>query len=332
MGNNGQTALATTSARFVSMVEQQFASEMGAGLAWTEYEKTLAQHLFLKVDAQLAALEAKRLDGNNAEKTTPITWQNVNLPKLALDGVHRISLGLDALIPNHVHPIPYWNKRISKYDLDLRIGYVGKDFCRRKLAVEEPVDVIYELVYSTDKFKPIMRSRTNEIEGYEFEIVNPFDRGKVIGGFVYIIYADPKKNRLVMVTERDFQRAESAARTKDFWGADKSQIEMKYKTMVHRVTDKLPLDPRKVNAKSYAYVEAQEADASFEQQVADDANGQVIDTTATAVDDGQAPAADNSAPSATVNAPAQQTTATAATAPSPGNGVAQQQTLAGPGF
>lgn len=276
MAEQATTALMEShSTRFVSMIERQFAAEMGSALAFTDYEKTLAQHLFLKVDAQLKALEAKRTGD-----VTPYKWENVNMTKLALDAVHRVGLGLDALIPNHVHPIPYFNSKIKKYDVDLRVGYVGKDYCRRKLAVEEPLEVIYELVYDTDVFKPFMRSKQNEIEGYEFEITQPFSRGKTIGGFGYIMYADPKKNRLILVTDRDFKKAEAGAKTKDFWGDEKWRQEMMFKTIVHRVADKLPLDPRKVNAKSYAYVEAQEGEgeeAQFQEEVKQNANSQVID-------------------------------------------------------
>lgn len=263
----------TTSARFVAAVERQFAAEVGDSLAWTDFQKTLAQHLYLKCDAQFAALEVKRRNND----APPITWKNIDMQKLALDAVHRVSLGLDALVPNHIHPIPYLNSRTGKYDVDLRVGYVGKDYCRRKLAVEEPLDVIYQLVHETDEFTPYLRSRSNEIEGYEFKITKPFDRGEVVGGFGYIIYRDPKQNRLIIVTQRDFKRAEAAAKSGDFWGKDKSREEMQFKTIVHRVTDKLPLDPRKVNAKSYAYVEAQEASEDIEREADEQANGRIID-------------------------------------------------------
>ncbi len=277
-GQNGQqAALAeTTSAKFVASVEKHFTAEIGDALAWTDYEKTLAQHMFLKVDAQLKALEAKR-EEQNRTNATPLRWENVNMAKLALDTVHRVSLGLDALIPNHIHPIPYWNKRLKKYDIDLRVGYVGKDLCRRKLAVEEPLEVRYELVYETDVFVPHVKSMNNEVENYEFRITNPFDRGRVIGGFGYIRYADPTKNRLVLVTERDFKKAEAGAQTKDFWADNKWREEMMFKTVVHRVADKLPLDPRKVNSRSYAYIEAQEAEESFEREVEGEANYRLID-------------------------------------------------------
>lgn len=328
--NNGQAngqpmALAVVSAQFVADVERQFTAELGDVRRFTDYEKTLAQHLFLKVDAQLATLEAKRLDkgGNGA----PIIWANVNFPKLAIDAVHRVNLGLDALIPNHISPIPYWNKRIGKYDIDLRIGYVGKDYCRRKLAVEEPVDVIYELVYSTDTFKPYLRSRTNEIESYDFEINKPFERGEVVGGFGYIKYEDPAKNRLVIVTKRDFEKAEAASGSQEFWGDKKWRIEMMFKTLVHRVADKIPLDPGKVNSRSYAYVEAQEAEGDYEQTVDAEANGRMINVT---------PAANQSRPAPPVEqiqSPQQTMQQQAPPPPQPSASVApQQEMLEGPGF
>lgn len=265
------------SVRFVAEVQRQFVAELGDSLKFTDYEKTLAQHMYVKVDAALMEAESNRTDQNKPA----IEWKNVNLQKLALDSVHRIGLGLDALIPNHVHAIPYLNSRTQKYDLDLRIGYMGKDYCRRKMASEEPIDVIYQLVHEHDVFEPLMRSAKNEFESYNFEIQQPFNRGKVLGGFGYIMYKDPKKNKLVLVTANDFEKARKASATDKFWGHDKWEEEMMYKTLVHRVSDKLPLDPTKVNSKSYAYVEEQEADNRIEREIDANANIQTIDVNAT---------------------------------------------------
>jgi recombination protein RecT len=270
------TQLQTVSERFVGQVQAQFVAEMGSALEFTPYEKTLAQHMYLKVDAQIKTLAAKG---------TPIEWSKVNLQKLALDTVHRIGLGLDALIPNHIHPIPYLNSKTQKYDMDLRIGYVGEDYCRRAMAVEQPEEVIYQLVHDSDVFKPIMKGMSNEVESYEFEITSPFARGKVIGGFGYIRYTDPKHNRLIIVTQRDFAKAKASAKTMDFWGEAKFEEEMQFKTVVHRVAAKLPLDPKKINAQHYAYIEAQEEDAELEREIDENANKQVIDVTAEVVDE-----------------------------------------------
>lgn len=265
---------ATQSERFLKNVETQFSAEAGSPMVFTELQKALAQHLFLKVDNILKDLETKRL---NAAKPygQPYTWQNVNMRKLSLDAVHRVQLGLDALIPNHIHPVPYFNKREGKYDLDLRVGYAGKAYYRQQVAVDQPKEIIYELVYSTDTFKPMKKSFSNKIESYEFEIKNPFDRGEIIGGFGYLVFDDPEKNTLIMVSEKDFEKSRKAAQSDTFWS--KHPVEMRYKTLVHRVTDKLTVDPRKVNAAAYAEVEKQEEETDIRREINENANQEILD-------------------------------------------------------
>lgn len=242
------TAGGTAAERFTAIVLREFNGLTGSNLGLTDFQKKLAQHLFVKVDVALKSFEAKRKGASAA-----YTWANINLDKLAVDAIYRIDLGLDALIPNHIHPIPYWNDREGKYDLDLRIGYVGKDYYHRRFAMDPPVNVVYELVYSTDKFKPIKCSDGSS--KYEFEITQPFARGEVIGGFGYVIYDDPKKNLLVIVSEDDFLKSRNLAPSKTFW--EDYPIEQRQKTLVHRTTDKIPIDPQKTN-KSYAAVEKAE--------------------------------------------------------------------------
>jgi len=268
------TAIARTdSEKFTNMVVREFSGTVGQRLQMTPYQQKLAQHLFLKIDATLKELEAKRVAKGG--QGTSIAWQSVNLNKLAIDAVHRVNLGLDALIPNHIHPIPYFNARLSKYDLDLRIGYVGKDYYRRRVAREQPINVIYELVYETDHFKPMKKGIKNTCDSYEFEITKPFDRGKVIGGFGYIQYADQTKNLLIMIGPKQFNRSRKAAKATDFWENDEEA--MQYKTLVHRVTDKLAVDPEKAN-ESYFAVEAEEAEEGIiEAEIAENANRETID-------------------------------------------------------
>lgn len=242
----------TISEQFTSVVVREFSS-VDSTIGLTPYQRKLAQHLFIKIDTSLKELERKREDKNTGG--TPIVWANINMNKLALDAMHRIELGLDALIPNHISPIPYFNKRLGKYDLDLRIGYTGKDLYRRQMAVDPPTDIVYELVYENDYFMPIKKSVKNEIESYEFDIPKPFDRGKIVGGFAYLIYPEPKKNKLIIVTDADFKKSEAKAQSKDFWGAYPEQ--MKFKTLVNRATSKLQIDPAKVNA-AFSAVEAQD--------------------------------------------------------------------------
>jgi recombination protein RecT len=246
----------TMAVRFTEAIMAEFSGAVGGSPKnFGEKQRKLAQHLFIQIDADLNYLEKKR-EGNKYKKDNlPITWANINMPKLAIDAMRRIELGLDALIPNHIFTIPYMNNRLKQYDIDLRIGYAGKDYYRRKMATEMPVDIIYELVYSTDKFEVIKKSFNNEVETFIFEITEPFNRGEVVGGFGYIQFKNPKKNKLVLVSEADFKKSEGKAGNDKFWGA--YPIEMRMGKLIHRTTDKLTIDPDKINA-SYAAVEAEE--------------------------------------------------------------------------
>lgn len=263
---------ATVSERFTTGILREFASAAGDMAVFGPYQRKLTQHLFVKIDTQLKALEAKRLQ-KGPKDNPPIVWQNVNMQKLALDSVHRIELGLDALIPNHIHPIPYLNGSTGKYDLDLRIGYAGKAFYRQAVAADPPLDIRVELVYSTDKFRAIKKSLTNDVESYDFEIVNAFDRGDIIGGFGYLTYHDATKNTLVLVSEADFLKSRKRAKGDTFW-AD-NPVEMRYKTLVHRVTEKIAIDPRRMTG-AVSAVEAQ-AEQEFEETVAAEANSEPIE-------------------------------------------------------
>lgn len=258
--------------RFTSEVMKQFGNEVGT-VELSQYQKKLAQHLFIAIDTQLKFLESRRQDRD--AKGFPIVWTNINMAKLALDAMHRIELGLDALIPNHIHAIPYYNKTLKKYDLDLRIGYVGKDFYRRKMALDEPEDIIYELVYSTDKFKPVKKTKDNPVESYDFEIMNPFERGEVIGGFGYVVYKEPERNKLVIVSKADFDKSRKIAKSDDFW--KNHTREMQFKTLVHRVTSTLNVDPEKINA-SFMAVEMGDSEISAEREIQEGmAGAEVID-------------------------------------------------------
>uniref|UniRef100_A0A6M3LKF6 Putative DNA recombination protein n=1 Tax=viral metagenome TaxID=1070528 RepID=A0A6M3LKF6_9ZZZZ len=264
-----EAAQPTYSQRFTLAVMKEFGSTVGGKLELSPYKQTLAQHLFIGVDNALRDLEANRL--KKGQQSIPMVWANINMNKLAIDAVHRVELGLDALIPGHIYPIPYLNGKTGRYDLDLRIGYIGKDLYRREMATEKPLDIIYQLVHKKDVFRPIM---TPGAESYELEITDPFDRGEVVGGFGYILYADSKKNKLVLVSKADFDKSKKKSGSDKFWGP--YEKEMQFKTLVNRVTSKLAVDPKKVNS-SYAQVEVDEAQEASERDIEQNANQEIID-------------------------------------------------------
>ena len=258
----------TYSQRFTTAIVREFSAQVGK-LQLTPYQEKLAQHMFVAIDAQLKTLAAKQ-----NKDAIPIEWANINMGKLAIDAAHRVELGLDALIQNHIHPIPYLNGKTKKYDLDLRVGYVGKDCYKRKMSLNPPTDIIYQLVYGSDEFIPMMKSHLRKVETYDFNIKSPFNRGEVIGGFGYIIYENPEENKLVMVSKADFDKSKKAAQSKTFW--DNHPREMQYKTLVHRTLDKIQIDPEKVN-KSFLEVELGEVEEAAARQIEEGANKETID-------------------------------------------------------
>lgn len=268
----------TMSERFTNAVIGEFKSTIG-GIELSPYQKKLAQHLFVKVDISLKDLEAKRIKDNR--KVAPYEWKNVNMEKLSIDAIHRIELGLDALIPNHISIIPYFNGKRKLYDIDLRIGYEGNDYYRRQMATEQPKNIIYELVYSKDEFAVLKKSSDQKIDSYEFKIKEPFDRGSVIGGFGYIEYSDNSKNILVLVSEKEFLSSKSDAQSKKFWNNHPEK--MRLKTLVHRTTEHIKLDPEKINA-SFLIVENQEykmidtsQQGDAQEEINQNANEDIID-------------------------------------------------------
>ena len=290
MSNDKNDNKLVVSQRFVKEVENQFVGEMGNKLDFTTHQKKLAQHLFLKVDSALKDFEADRVKKNQNNRST-FTWENVNMRKMAIDAVDRVSLGLDALIDNHIHPVPYFNSKLKKYDMDLTIGFKGLDYYKRKCAVDEPIDIKYELVHETDIFKPIKSSVKSDVEYYEFDITNAFDRGPIIGGFGYIMYEDAKKNKLILITKGEFDKARKAAPTKAVWDAHPEK--MMYKTVVRRTTAYLDLDPEKTNASSYARLEGESTERRVHDEIEENANSQSLDIEYVIKEDEQDPEEDN---------------------------------------
>lgn len=244
----------TASERFAHAIERQFSSEIGS-IHMTPYEKTLAQHLFIKIDAAMIDAEAKRKDASKP----PIVWANVNMTKLALDAVNRVQLGVDALLPGSLYPIAYFNDKTKKYDLDLRVGYRGELLYKSSASVSPVRNVRVELVYATDNFTVYKAGLSSKLEGYDFEITQPFDRGELVGGFGYVEFEDAAQNILVILSkaEIDKYRNASVGKNSSFWADWYEQ--MAYKTIVHRTMDKIVLDPRKINTQALASVEAEDA-------------------------------------------------------------------------
>lgn len=296
------------SEKFTNMVIREFGSNVAGVLPVTDYQRQLIQGYFIQIDRSLKSAEERRIrqnDGNKDHKwdnNDPINWNTIDLNQLALDVMHFARMGLDMMQDNMLTAIPFKdNNRTAKtgtkmYTVNLMKGYNGIQYIAEKYALEKPESVTVELVYSTDTFRPIKKSINNKVESYEFEINNPFDRGDIIGGFGYIEFSDPQKNRLIMLTKKDIEKRKPKKASAEFWGGTKTEWvngkktevetdgwyeEMCLKTIKREVfkPKNIPLDPKKIDDE-YQYNKMQElriAQMEVEQEAIEQTATEVID-------------------------------------------------------
>jgi len=297
------------SEKFTNKILAEFGGNVSGVAKVTESQRRLIQGYFIGIDKALKDAETRRVQKNQNnrdhkyDEPLPVTWANVNLNDLAMSLVHYARVGLDMMQDNHLYPIPYKNNRTNKYDITLMEGYNGIAYIAEKYAVVKPKAVTVELVYSTDVFKPIKKSRGNDVESYEFEITNPFDRGDVMGGFGYIEYDNPKRNELVIMSLKDILKRKPDYAAAEFWGGKKTVWkggkkvdaetdgwfeEMCLKTIKREVysAKHIPRDPMKID-ESYYYLrdqELQNAKREAEAEIAENANKFIIDAEAEEVE------------------------------------------------
>jgi recombination protein RecT len=296
------------SQRFMSMVVREFSTNVGT-IALTKFQQRLAQNYFIALDSVLKATEEKRL--GKAEKyrdPLPVTWANVNMDKLARDVVAYARVGFDPAQKNHINLIPFKNNKTNKYDIGFIEGYRGIELKAVKYGLDVPDTVVVEVVYSTDKFRPIKKDWKNPHDGYEFEIVNPFDRGDIVGGFYYHLYSkSPEKNKLVVMSLKDILKRKPDHASVEFWGGQKDvwekdpetgrskktgteQVEgwyekMVWKTIYRAAYGDITIDSQKIDDDylRLKQMEAEYAELEVSREIAENANRQPIDITPTSV-------------------------------------------------
>lgn len=260
------------SERFTQEVMKQFTNEAGE-VKLTNFQKKLIQNYFIKIDQTLKDLERKRMakDEKFRDKLA-FTWQNVNLPKLAVDVVAFSSVGLDPVQPNHINPIPYKNSSSNKFDITFILGYKGIELKARKYGFDVPDDVIVELVYKNDNFKQIKRDINNRVESYIFEVVDDFNRGELVGGFYYHVFNDkPEKNKLRVFSKEDIDKRKPDYASVEFWGGERDKWEngkkvgkenvkgwyeeMAYKTIYRSAFNAITIDSEKIDQHYLAMME-----------------------------------------------------------------------------
>ena len=219
------------SERFTQAVLKEFPNPGNQELALTNFQRKLIQNYFIKLDGVLKDSEVKRMS-KSEQYRDPLaySWNNVNINKLAQDVVAYSMIGLDPLQKNHINPIPYKNSKTNKYDITFIEGFNGLELKSRKYGFDVPENVIFELKYSSDKFKSIKKNINNKIESYEFEITDDFNRGTLEGGFYYMIYDNSEKNKLVVMNREQIEKRKPEYASAEFWGGEKDEWKNGQKT------------------------------------------------------------------------------------------------------
>jgi recombination protein RecT len=292
------------SERFMEKILSELRSSISDAPEITEFQRQLIRGYYFAIDRALATAEEERLRKNAANtdpkfnNDLPVSWKNINLADLAIDLAHYSRVGLDMRQENMLFPIPYKNNKKGYYDVTLMEGYNGIRYIAEKYALYVPKATTVEVIYSTDVFKPIKKSATNPVEGYEFEITSPFDRGEIKGAFAYLEFDEPTQNILIIMTMKDIMKRKPRYAAPEFWGGKKKVKkngtwveeemegwldEMVRKTIIREAYSAkyLPRDPRKIDD-SYQYLktcETKYAVIEAEAEIAENANSVPIDVT-----------------------------------------------------
>ena len=183
----GQQPPATTdkkpsaSERFTNMVMKQYQSMVAYN--FSNRERQLIRNYFICIDQMLQRTEAVRLrkNANNRDhkydNDLPYTWANLDLPELAQDLAHYARVGLDMIEDNTLFPIPFKNNQGNLYTITLMEGYNGIRYQAEKYALDPFRSVTVEVIFENDEFRPIKKDSKNPVEGYEFNIPQPLNRG-----------------------------------------------------------------------------------------------------------------------------------------------------------
>lgn len=254
----------SNSERFSMKVFQEFSGKAGE-VSLTNHQKRLVQNYFISIDLALKSAEEKRMKKDEKYRDAlPVTWENVNLESLAVHVVSCARIGFDPALPNHINMVPYKNNTLNKYEMVFIEGYRGKELKAMKYGYDVPSNVIVELVYENDEFKPFKRDRNNKTECYDFVVTEPFDRGEIIGGFYYHEYVDaPEKNRLVFMSASDIEKRKPTYASAEFWGGERDKwengkkvgkekvegwyAEMMFKTLYRAAYSSITIDSQKID-------------------------------------------------------------------------------------
>lgn len=176
--------------RFTNAVVKSY-GDVAKGISITPKQMQLISNYYIKLDEMIRNPDSKIQN-----------WRQVRIPELALTLAHMAKLNLDMSL-DHLSFIPFEHGNTGTYDLVPAISKHGYWYIAKTYGIDPPDNYVVELVYSNDTFSVSKKDANHECDSYVFEISNPFDRGKIIGGFGCLEYKDKTKNKILVMSEAD---------------------------------------------------------------------------------------------------------------------------------
>jgi len=213
----------TPAIRFSNMVIEKFSNEFGK-IKITNFQNKLIQNYFVYIDKILKEAETKRKFSPKKKNDPEIIWKNVNMLALTQSIIAYSGIGLDPLQHANIYFVCFLNSKTKLYDVSPIVGYKGLEIKAVKYGLNPPENVIVELKYKSDRFVPIKKSINSQIENYEFEIKEPFNRNEddIEGGFYYYEFKDnPERNKLVIIPIVDIIKRIPKHGNLSFYGGEK---------------------------------------------------------------------------------------------------------------
>jgi len=258
--------------RFTNKVLAVFQDGVG-DIALTDFQKRLVQNYFVAIDIMLTDTEQKRKKNVKKKADLPVTWDNIDEKKLAVDVVAAARIGFDPAQPNHINVMTFKISAAKKYKVLFMPGYRGIELKSKKYGLDVPDAVTIELVYKNDTFEVYKKDRENKIDQYSFKVKDPFERGALLGGFYYHDYIkNPAKNKLVFMSLAEIEKRKPEYANATFWGKDGWYTKMCYKTIFRAAFGDITIDSQKIDND---YMALSQTESEFELANQESAEGEI---------------------------------------------------------
>lgn len=255
--------------RFTNAVVKAY-GDVARGIEVTPKEMKLISNYYIKLDEMIKNPDTKIQN-----------WKQVRLPELANTLAHMAKLNLDMSL-GQFSCTPFKHGETGTYDLVPVISKDGYWFIAKTYGITPPKRFVVELVYESDSFSIIKRDATHPCDEYTFSVTNPFNRGKIIGGFGYLEFEDKTNNFILAMSEEEILKYKPKYAKDSFWGGENKK-KMYEKTIAKQLLKRVALDPNKVNLvqDSFKKIEAEELNytCSESKEVIDNnmCSGEIVD-------------------------------------------------------